>query len=329
MAEKKILNIAILGAGSIARKMATTVNMMEDHVRLAAVASRSLEKAQEFAKEFNIPKAYGSYEEMVSDKDVDLVYVATPHSHHARHMKLCLEHGKHVICEKAFTINGAETREIIALAKEKNLYVEEAIWTRYMPSRKLIDETIVSGLVGKPVSLTANLCYPISKVERLVKPELAGGALLDVGVYPVNFAFMHFGHDIEKVSSTVQLHETGVDGFETITIQYKDGRTSVLTAGMYCRSDRKGIIWCENGYIVVENINDPGSITVFDGGDNPIKTVPVPPELTGFEYEVQEAYDQIMAGKTESISMPLEETLRIMEFLDGLRKEWGVKYPME
>lgn len=322
------MKIGIIGAGSIARIIPDTCSKLED-AEAYAVASRSLEKAENFAREHNIPKAYGSYQELVKDPLVDLVYIATPHSHHYEHMKLCIENGKPVLCEKAFTMNAGQAREILKLAAEKKLYVAEAIWTRYMPSRKIIDEVVASGIVGKITSLTANLSYAISKKERLIRPELAGGALLDVGIYPVNFALMHFGKDFDRVECSAQLTDTGVDGFNSITIYYKDGRTALLSSGLYSRSDRKGIFWGEKGYIVVENINNPNSIKVFDSQDVLIKTISIPQQITGYEYEIMEAASQINSGKTESLSMPLSETLFVMDFLDGIRKHCGVRYPGE
>ena len=176
------MNIGFIGAGQIANTMAYTMQRMED-VNLYAVAARDLDRAEAFAARYGFEKAYGSYGEMLLDPNVELVYIATPHSHHAEHMKLCIAHGKHVLCEKAFTLNAAQAREVAALAKEKGVYVAEAIWTRYMPSRAMINEVLASGVIGNITAMTANLCYPVSSRERCIQPELAGGALLDVGIY--------------------------------------------------------------------------------------------------------------------------------------------------
>ena len=169
------MKIGILGAGHIASTMAKTLNAMEGDVKCHAVASRDLERAKNFASEHCIQKAYGSYEELACDPDVEIIYIATPHSHHAEHARLCIEHGKAVLCEKAFAKNASEAKSVLDFAKEKNVLVTEAIWTRYMPSRKLIDEIIASGIVGKITSLTANLHYNISHHERLVNPACEGG----------------------------------------------------------------------------------------------------------------------------------------------------------
>ena len=322
------MNIGFIGAGRIANTLASTMARMED-VNLYAVAARDLARAQAFAAQYGFDRAYSSYEEMLRDPNVELVYIATPHSHHAEHMKLCIAHGKNVLCEKAFTLNAAQAREIAALAKAKGVYVAEAIWTRYMPSRAMINEVLASGIIGNVTALTATLCYPVAYKERCIRPELAGGALLDVGVYCLNFALMHFGDDIERMDSSVRMTDTGVDGQESITLHYRDGRIAVLTAGILSRSDRKGIFYGDKGYIIVENINNPHSISVYDLTDTLVKKIQVPAQITGYEYQIREAMARIRAGEIESASMPLDTTIAVMERMDALRKDWGLIYPME
>ncbi|MGN0496280.1 MAG: Gfo/Idh/MocA family protein [Lachnospiraceae bacterium] len=316
------MNIGILGAGGIAKVMARTINEMKD-ATLYAIGSRNYEKAQAFAEEFGVITAYGSYEELVLDENIDLIYIATPHSHHFEHMKLCIEHGKNVLCEKAFTFNSKQTEEIIAMASEKKVYLGEAIWTRYMPSRKMIDELLRSGIIGEIKTATCNLSYPISGKERLIRPELAGGALLDLGVYGLNFIIMHFGKNYTNIESSVIMTETGVDGQETITVKYPDGKMAVSTHSMYGRSDRKGIFYGEKGYIVVDNINNPKTLDVFDCDDHLVKHMDVPAQITGYEYEIMESMEMIRQGKLESESMPLSESLFIMNIMDELRQQWG------
>ena len=322
------MKIGILGAGNISRKVAPALVALPE-IECYAVASRDLKKAQFFAEEFGFAKAYDSYEALVSDPAVELVYVATPHSHHYEHMMLCLEHGKNVICEKAFTMNAQQAKRICAAAKERGLYAAEAIWTRYMPSRKMIQEILDSGIIGKPNTLTANLSYVISGVRRIYDPALAGGALLDIGVYGLNFALMHFGSDIVRMESSVTKMDTGVDGMEVITLHYRDGRMAVLTHSVYCRSDRMGIIHGDKGYLVVENINNPQSIQVFDTEDRLLARYTVPEQVNGYEYEFAEAARCIAEGKLEADSMPHADTIEVMELMDSLRKSWGVVYPQE
>ncbi len=322
------MKVAVLGAGGIAGVVSRTLAQMKD-VECYAVASRSLEKAEKFAKEYGFAKAYGSYEEVLKDEAVELVYIATPHSHHYACMKQCILAHKPVICEKAFTMNAAQAKEIRDLAAKEKVYVTEAIWPRYMPSRAMIDETLKSGIIGEVKDMTANLSYVIHQVERIKEPALAGGALLDIGVYGINFMLMHFGKDIDRVESSVQMTPTGVDGQETITVHYKDGRMAVLTHSIYCRSDRKGIFHGDKGYMVVENINNPQSIAVYDLDDKLLLEKKVPQQISGYEYEFAESARCLAEGKLQSDSMPLEESVYMMDLMDQIRKQWGLKYPGE
>ncbi|MBQ2320485.1 MAG: Gfo/Idh/MocA family oxidoreductase [Lachnospiraceae bacterium] len=316
------MRIGILGAGNIAGVLADTMNKMQE-VELYAVASRDLAKAKAFADRFEIANAYGSYEEMVKDENVELVYIATPHSHHFQHMKLCIENHKPVLCEKAFTFTAEEAMEIKKLVTEHKVYTAEAIWTRYMPSRKLIDEVLASGIVGEISMVTCNLSYDIDKVERIMKPELAGGALLDVGVYGLNFITMHLGKEIDHIDTSVVMTDTGVDGRESITVVFENGLMAVSTHGIYGRSDRKGIFYGEKGYIIVENINNPQAIDVFDSEDNLLKHIDVPEQISGYEYEISEAIENIKKGNIESQSMPLDESIYMMQLMDGIREQFS------
>ena len=321
------MKIGILGAGLIARKMAETVNGM-DGVILGAVASRDEAKARAFAEEFSAEKYYGSYEELAADEDIDLIYVATPHSHHYEHARLCLNAGRNVLCEKAFTANCKQAKELIDLAESKGLYIGEAIWTRYLPMRFTLDEIIASGVIGEISSLTANLGYSIAHVERLRKPELAGGALLDLGVYTINFALMAFGSDIEEITSSCSKNEYGVDTHNTVVFDYTDGRTAILHSNMNSNTDLKGIIYGSKGRIEFENINNCEGINVLLN-DGTVTRYETPKQITGFEYEVEASLKAIRQGKTECEQMPHSEILRVMKIMDDLRAEWGIKYPFE
>ena len=198
------MKVGILGAGSIARAMAMAVNGLEG-VEGYAVASRDLSKAQAFCDTWGFQKAYGSYEEMLQDPQVELVYVATPHSHHFEHTRLCIEHGKPALVEKAFTANAAQARELIAMAERKGVFLTEAIWVRYMPSRRILRELIDSGIIGSVQRVSADLSYPIPNVKRLTDPSLAGGALLDLGVYVLNFASMVLGDDVQEIKGLTDI----------------------------------------------------------------------------------------------------------------------------
>ena len=328
------MKIGILGAGGIARSMCATLRGMKAAgrpVELYAVASRDIDKAVRFAREQGVKRAYGSYEAMLADPAVELVYVATPHSHHAEQMKQCILAGKAILCEKSFTANAAQAEDVLALAKEKGVYVAEAIWTRYMPARKIVDDLIAAGEIGEPYLLTANLCYTIEQIERIRLPELAGGALLDVGVYPLNFASMVFGNDIASMESHVEMLPTGVDRTENITIRYANGRTAMLMASAAFNSDRRCVVYGSRGYITVDNVNNPAFIEVFDKDEriHPRMHIDVPAQITGYEYEVEACLRDIPMGRLEPEEMPHSETLTIMRQMDALRAQWGMKYLFE
>lgn len=324
----KKTRIGIIGCGWIAEKMAITLQGMEN-VQAYAIASRDILKARNFAKQWNFTHAYGSYEEMLDDAGVDLVYIATPHSHHYDHTRLSLLKGKPVLCEKSFTANAKQAEALIQLAKEKNLFLTEAIWTRYMPLSQTIRELIDSGVIGQPILLTANLGYPNYDWERMHKPELAGGALLDLGVYTLNFAAMAFGTDIVKTTSTCIKSATGIDSQNSITLEYADGKMAVLNSSLLAKSDRQGIISGDKGFMIVENINNPQQVRVYDEDYRLKATYDCPPQITGYEYQVYASIEAMNNGWLESPYMPHAETLRIMQQMDALRKEWGIIYPFE
>lgn len=322
------LKVGILGAGHIAQKMATTLMGMKE-AELYAVAARELSRAEQFADEFHAQKAYGNYEALADDPDIDLIYIATPHSHHFGPARMCLLKGKPVLCEKAFTANAREAEELIRIAQEKQVFLAEAIWTRYMPFSRTIRELTESGIIGKPMMLTASLGYPIAHKERIVRLELCGGALYDLGVYPINFALMTFGNDLEKITSTCMKNEARVDMQNSITFTYRDGRMAVMQTTAFCASDRQGIISGDKGYLVIDNINNPQQAVVYNTDHQETGRYTCPPQITGFEYQVLEAAEAIRQGAIEPASMPHAETLRVMRMLDSLRQEWGIRFPMD
>lgn len=321
---QKIFNIGILGTGWIADKMATTLAGMTT-ARAYAVASRTLDKAEKFAAQFSIPKAYGNYEALADDPEVDLIYIATPHSHHFENTKMCLLKNKPVLCEKAFTVNTPQAEELIRIANERKVFLAEAIWTRYQPMRQMITDVINSGVIGKLQMLSANLCYPNIALQRMYDPALAGGALLDLGVYVLNFADMFFGDDIKTMSSHCIKYPTGVDIQESITIEYNDGRIAVLWSSQLAKSDRQGIISGTDGFVIVENVNNPQSYAIYNQDYQLVKKVDCPPQITGYEYQVDCCIRAINQGKIEPDEMPHKDILRIMRQMDALRNEWGVK----
>ena len=322
------MNIAILGAGNIAGTMATTLQPLKN-ITCYAVAARDKKRAQAFADKYGFQVAYGSYIDMLHDPNVHLVYIATPHSHHYEHIKMCLKYNKNVLCEKAFTANAKQAEEVLAEARERGLLLTEAIWTRYMPMRSTIDAIIRSGIIGKPTSLSANLGYPLEHIERLTRPELCGGALLDLCVYPLNFASMVFGDDIVGISAECIRYESGVDAQETVMLKYADGKMATIYATMLAQTDRRGIINGTNGYIEVENINNPESVRVYNLERRIVAEYIAPTQITGYEYEVISAMDAIMEGRVECPEMPHSETIFMMKLMDSIRNAWGIRFPEE
>lgn len=321
-----MIKMAIMGAGSIAIKMARTINAM-DNVQAYAIGARELERAQAFAAEYGFKKAYGSYEEMLADDEIDLVYVATPHSHHYKCVKLCLNAGKHVLCEKSFTVNADQAREILALAKERKLLLTEAIWTRYMPSRGMINDIIASGVIGEVSSLTANLGYELSQVRRIWDPGLAGGALLDVGVYLVNFARMVFGENVTDVQASA-VFKDGVDMIDNITMIFDNAKMATMQSNVHAAQNRSGCIFGTKGYIEITNINNPEEIRVYDDAYRLLAAYQPPRQITGYEYEVEAFVRAIENGELECPEMPHEETVKVMEIMDAIRRSWGYDIPL-
>lgn len=321
-----MVKMAILGAGAIAHKMACTITKM-DQVEAYAIGARDLERAQAFADQYGFTKAYGSYEEMLADEAIDLVYVAVPHSHHYKMAKMCLEAGKHVLCEKAFTVNADQARDLLALAKSKKLLLTEAIWTRYMPSRGIINDIIARGEIGEVTSLTANLGYELSEVKRIWEPKLAGGALLDVGVYLVNFARMVFGENMTSLTSSAVFRE-GVDMIDSIIMVFDDKKVATMQSNVMAAQNRDGCIFGTKGYIEITNINNPEEIKVFNADYQEIAAYPIPQQITGYEYEVEACVHAIENGELECPQMPHAETIKVMEIMDEIRKSWGYEIPL-
>lgn len=320
--------MAILGAGNIAGTMADTVSRLEG-AEVLAVASRNLEKAEKFAQKHQIPKAYGSYEAMVQDGDVELVYIATPHSEHAQHMKLCLNHGKHVLCEKAFTVNAAQAREVIALAKEKGCFLMEAMWTRFQPFARQVQTLLKEGIIGEVQWMEANYCFYAMERERMYRPELAGGALLDLGIYPLTAVSMLFGDHPVRVDTTGVLTDLGVDARSQTVLTYEDGKMAVVSAAMDSCSDGRIRIHGTKGFAEIDGVPNWSRMRVFDTKRNPVAVYERPAQISGYEYEVEAACAAIRAGKLECEEMPHRQTIAMMEQMDALRKAWGMRYPME
>jgi len=328
MTQDGIMRIGIIGAGWIAEKAAITLNGLA-HCEAYAIASRSIEKAETFAKQWEMKKAYGSYAELITDPDVDLVYVATPHSHHYDVTREALLANKPCLVEKAFMANYRQAKEIVDLSRERGVFLAEAIWTRYQPAVKMVRDLISSGRIGTPRLVTATLGYSMGDKPRIMRPDLCGGALLDLGVYALNFVRMFFDADIVSMESQCVKSQTGMDLTNAMSLVLSDGVLCNLQSSAACVGDNIGVIAGTDGNLIIDNINNPQKITVNTHDREFVEDIHVPKQITGYEYQFVACCQALIDGLLEPREMPLEETLYIMELMDGFREKWGVKYPMD
>ncbi|MDD6137004.1 MAG: Gfo/Idh/MocA family oxidoreductase [Lachnospiraceae bacterium] len=319
--------VGILGAGAIAGTIAETLNALEAFEPYA-IASRDLQKAEEFGNKYNINKRYGSYEELLADPDVELVYIATPHAFHAEQAKMCINAGKPCLVEKSFTHNAATAQEVIELSEEKNVFCAEAMWTRCLPMYHLIMEALDKGVIGRVAHVATSIGFKLDTNERIVKPELAGGALLDLGVYPLNYITMLVGAAPNAITSTCMRLETGVDGQETLMFRFPDGKSGTALVTTLFETDNTAVVYGTTGYMVIENVLNPERFYVYSNGQKLLNITKPETQISGYEYEFIAARNAIILGKNELAEMPHSETLRIMRLMDGLRNAWGVKYPL-
>lgn len=320
----------ILAPGGIARAFVSDLHNFTQMTALA-VGSRSINRASDFAKEYGIPKAYGSYEELVCDSDIDAVYVASPHSEHATHAKLALNAGKPVLVEKAFTKTADEASEIIALAKSKNLLLMEAMWTRFLPHMDVIRQLIKQGVLGEIQYVYGDHGQLMTQgpEHRLFNKSLAGGALLDLGVYPISFASMLLGTPL-SIKAEGSLTETGVDEKVAATFYYPNAtahihttlrektQTNAEVAGTKARIEIEGDFYAPTRFTL--NFNE-GQQSVFENTFNG--------RQSGLAYQAAHFSRLLAEGKTESPIMPLSETLTIMQTMDEIRNQIGYTFQGE
>ena len=319
------MNVGIIGAGHIAEKAARTLSAM-DGMQCLAIGSRSEEKASAFAGRFGIPRAYGSYSALLADPEIDLVYIATPHSCHFAQAREAILAGKPCLVEKSFMLNAMEAASILALAREKGVFIAEAMWTRYMPVRQMAREVLASGVIGKPTMLSASLSYNVSDKERVLQPSLGGGALLDLGVYLLNFVRMYCDSPIRDLTTSCIRAGSGVDASEVISFIHEDGTLSTVCSSAFSQGENTGVIAGTTGYLVFDDLINPTCLRICRKRHVVEKEIPVPEQITGFEYQFQVCADAIRAGLFEPPQMPHAETLYIMHLMDRLRAEWGVSF---
>lgn len=319
---------AILGCGSIAKAFASAVQETPG-AELAAVGSRSLEKARAFSAEYKSNRTYGTYEELARDTDVDAIYIATPHPFHCEHTLLCLEHGKHVLCEKPFALNAAQAREMVAKAREKNLFLMEAMWTRCFPIMSKVRGILAGGGIGKARMATADFGFRagFDPSSRLFDPQLGGGALLDVGVYAISFASMVLGKP-SKVLSMMTPSPTGVDGMSAYLLGHSGGELAVLYSAIEAQTPWEATVIGEEGRIRIHSpFWKPSKMTITTSTGE--ETTEIPFEGNGYRFEIEEVVRCLEHGVTESPVMPLDETISILETMDEIRGQWGLTYPGE
>lgn len=322
------LRVGIIGAGWIAEKAAITLKDLNG-VTCYAIASRSIEKAHAFADKWNVPHAYGSYSELIADKDVDLVYVATPHSHHYDVTREALENDKPCLVEKAFMANYRQAADIVKLSRERKVFLAEAIWTRYQPAVQMVRQLISDGRIGTPRLITATLGYSMGNKPRIMRPDLCGGALLDLGVYAINFVRMFCDSPIERMESQCVKSDTGMDLSNAISFSFENGMLANVQSSACCVGDNIGVIAGTEGNLIIDNINNPQRIRINKRDRVFVKDISVPKQITGYEYEFLACKQALEEGLIEPPQMPLEETLYIMKMMDELRLKWGVRYPMD
>ena len=320
----------LLGLGSIARKFATGLQSTPG-AEIYAVGSRSQDKADAFGAEFGASQCHGSYEALAADPDVDVIYVATPHNYHKPNTIMCLEAGKHVLCEKPFAVNADEAQAMIDCARAKGLFLMDAFWTRFFPAMAKVRELVSSGAIGDVMLVQADFGYRTGQVmpeSRLYDMNLAGGALLDVGSYCVQLASMVYGRQPKDILTQAVLGETGVDELSTTLFRYSDYEMATITTAIRLSTPQEVRIVGTKGYISIPSLWwVPRELLVVIGGQ--AETLTFDMVGNGYNYQAVEVGDCIRAGKLESDVMPLDETHAIMQTLDRIRAQWGLRYPFE
>lgn len=319
----------ILGPGNIAKKFATGLQALND-AELVAVGSRTKERANVFADQFGVPKRHASYEDLVNDPDVDAIYVSTPHPFHKDNSILCLNAGKAVLCEKPFAINQHETKAVIEVAKQKGVFLMEAMWTRFLPITVQIRKWITDGAIGEVRMFCADFGFRagINPQGRLFNPTLGGGGLLDVGIYPISYASMVFGSQPSKIQSQAHIGETGIDEQAAMLFGYPGGAMALISCAVRTRTPHDAKILGTEGMISVTPSFWNATKATLSAG-NKTETIDLPHKGNGYEYEAEEVARCVRAGKIESDAVPHAETMAIMQTMDAIRAQWGLKYPME
>lgn len=320
----------ILGTGHIAHQFVQDLRLIPD-AQVLAVGSRTRERAEAFGAEFGIPHRHAGYEGLAADAEVDIVYVATPNALHRENMLMCLEAGRAVLCEKPFTLNAAEAEEVLTVARAQRRFVMEGMWTRFFPAWRQVREWLADGKIGEARLVKADVCFrrPFDPARRNYVLNLGGGALLDLGVYPLALAQMVFGAEPVGITGCAAIGVTGVDEQSGYLLRYAGGQMALLGASLQTEAGQQAEIAGTLGRIVVPHPwSRPERADLFRQGDEG-QTFESPRTGRGFVYEAQEAMLRLREGECESPWMSWADTLQIMQTADTLRRTWGLRYPGE
>ncbi len=325
----KIIKWGILGCGRIAHKFAEGLRVLPG-AKLEAVASKTERKAEDLGKTFGVKKIYNNYEGLVNNHAVDVIYIATTHNFHYQNALFCLTHGKHVLCEKPITLNADQAEDLIKTARNNNLFLMEAMWTRFLPCIIKLNELIEQDIIGEIKHITADfgINREFDPKIRAFNPELGGGALLDLGIYPINFARMVYKQSPCKIKSSADIGITKVDEKSCYLFEYENGQTAMLSSSYRLLMTHEAFIFGTKGYLKIPDFYHPTKI-VLKLEAKPKKIFRFPFKSTGYNYEALEVMKCLISNQIESKIMPLNETLEIMKTMDIIRSQWNLKYPGE
>lgn len=326
---EKTLRWGILGTGKIASAMATGLRDAPG-AQLAAVASRSLTSAQQFGARFDVARHHGSYQALADDPDVDIVYIATPHTLHADNALMCLAAGKHVVCEKPFTMNAREAQAVVDLAREKQLFLMEAMWSRFLPVAQEARRLIAGGEIGQLQQVQADIGFVanVAPEHRLLNPALGGGALLDVGIYPLSMAAFFLG-PVSASQALANIGATGVDEQVAFVLRHANGTTSSCAGSLRALTPTEMVISGSLGRIRLPARFYKADHLIVEPMDGPARRIDTPYLGNGYTHEAIEAMRCVRAGLTESDIMPHAETVALMGELDAMRAQIGLVYPAD
>lgn len=323
-----MINWGILGAGSIAHKFAADFKAVKS-AKVMAVGSRDKKRSAEFAGKHHIAKAYSSYKSLVSDPEIDVIYIATPHSFHYEQSKLCLENGKHVLCEKPVTVNAHQLKVLMALAKQKKRFFMEAMWTPFLPAIKKVQQWLDADEIGAIKAMQVNFGFlsGINAKERLFNPQLAGGSLLDIGIYPLTLFEMFANSEIRDLQCIANLSSTGVDESLAVQIKYANGILAQMQSTFIANLQNDAVIYGEKGKIVIPKFWM--SKKAYLHANDQVTAFADDADTWGYNFEAESVSRDILAGKLQNRIMPLTRSLKMLELMDRIRKIIGLQYPFE